>query len=385
MKCHSVLFFLIILIFSSCKEKATDSITKKETEDMGLSIEEKAFGQTPEGMAKLYTLKNKQGMIVKITNYGGIVTSLSVPDKQGNFGDVVLGFDSIQPYLDGHPYFGAIVGRYGNRIAKGSFSLDGETYTLAKNNGDNHLHGGIQGFDKYLWDAEPVQDAARVGIKLKRISKDMEEGYPGNLNVEIMYWLDNQNALTIDYLATTDKKTICNLTNHSYFNLAGAGNGDILNHEMHILADQITPVDAGLIPTGDLMDVAGTPFDFTNPRPIGAGVNGDHPQIQLGGGYDHNFVLRPGNGQRLAATVYERNSGRFMEVRTSEPGVQFYCGNFLDGTLLGKGGKAYNRRFGFCLETQHFPDSPNQETFPSVVLEPGEKYTTTTVYSFSVK
>jgi aldose 1-epimerase len=385
MRLKYISLLLIITIFGGCKEKSSNSDNQKETADMGFSIEVTAFGQTPDGPANLYTLKNKNGMTVKITNYGGIVTSISVPDKQGQFDDVVLGFDSLQLYLDGHPYFGAIVGRYGNRIGKGRFSLDGTTYALAVNNGENHLHGGIKGFDKHLWKAEPLEEDTRVGLKITRVSKDMEEGYPGNLSIEVSYWLDNQNALTIDYLASTDKKTICNLTNHSYFNLAGAGNGDILNHEMHILADQITPVDEGLIPTGEFMPVEGTPFDFTNPTSIGAGVNNEHPQIKFGGGYDHNYVLRESGGLRLAATVYERNSGRFMEVRTTEPGVQFYCGNFLDGTLVGKGGKTYNRRYGLCLETQHYPDAPNQDAFPSVVLEPGQKYKTTTSYSFSVK
>jgi aldose 1-epimerase len=349
-------------------------------------LTKRLFGKTPGGEeVDLYTLSNSKGMSVSIITLGGIVTSLSVPDKAGVPGDVVLGFDSLEGYLKGHPYFGAIVGRYGNRIGKGKFTLNGVEYTLARNNGENHLHGGVKGFDKAIWKAKDVSGLAGQALELTHVSSDGDEGYPGTLSVTVTYTVPAESELRIDYSATTDKDTVLNLTNHSYFNLAGQGSGNILGHEIAIEADRFTPVDAGLIPTGELRPVKGTPFDFGQPHTIGERIDAKKDeQIVRGKGYDHNFVL---NGQagtlRLAARVSEATSGRIMEVLTTEPGVQFYTGNFLDGTLAGKGGKVYGHRSAFCLETQHFPDSPNKPSFPSVVLKPGANYQTTTVYRFT--
>lgn len=349
-------------------------------------MEMKEYGQTVEGPAQLFTLKNSNGITVEITNYGGIITRLFVPGRNGTLDDVVLGFDSLAGYQGEHPYFGAIIGRYGNRIAKGKFSIDGKAYTLAINNDPNALHGGPTGFHKRLWKVSEIKGDGYVGLELSRVSKDMEEGYPGNLNVTVRYLLNNRNELLIEYEATTDQPTVVNLTNHSYFNLKGAGKGDILDHELMIAADKFTPVDKTLIPTGELRPVEGSPFDFRTPTAIGARVNADDEQIRFGGGYDHNFVLnRQGTGLHLAATVYEPSTGRFMEVLTEEPGIQFYCGNFLNGSNVGKGGVKYDYRTGFCLETQHFPDSPNRKDFPSTLLKPDEKYRTSTIYRFSVK
>ena len=346
------------------------------------------WGKTPDGeQVDLYTLTNKNGVEAAITTYGGAVVSLKVPDRNGKLGDVVLGFDSIDGYVEGKSYFGAIVGRYGNRIGHAQFTLDGKTYTLAKNNGENSLHGGTKGFNKVVWKAREIPAKDGQALELTYLSKDGEEGFPGNLKVRVVYTLTDSNELKIEYSATTDKKTVVNLTNHSYFNLAGVGPGmgDILGHALMIEADKFTPVDSGLIPTGELRDVAGTPFDFRQPTAIGARINSDDEQIKLGGGYDHNFVLRrkPGDPISLAARAEEPKTGRVMEVWTTEPGVQFYTGNFLDGSAHGKGGVAYTKRSAFCLETQHFPDSPNQPKFPSVVLNPGERYHTTTIYKFS--
>ncbi len=340
------------------------------------------FGKTPAGEeVELYTLTNSKGMEVAITTYGGIVVSLKTPDRGGRLADVVLGFESLDGYLKGHPYFGAIIGRYGNRIAKGRFTLDGVPYQLAQNNGENHLHGGIKGFDKVVWKA---REAGPQSLELSHVSKDGEEGYPGNLSVTVTYTLTEANELRIEYRATTDKPTVLNLTNHSYFNLAGQGEGDILGHQVMILGDRFTPVDAGLIPTGALRSVEGTPFDFRLPRAIGERINAADEQLKLGKGYDHNFVLSGAPGTlRQAARVLEPKSGRVMEVLTTEPALQLYTGNFLDGTFTGKGGKVYQHRYGFCMETQHYPDSPNQAAFPSVVLRPGGRYQTTTVYRFS--
>jgi aldose 1-epimerase len=319
-------------------------------------------------------------MEVGITNYGAIVTSIRVPDRSGAFADVVLGFDSLEGYLGKHPYFGAVVGRYGNRIAKGRFSLNGVEYTLARNNGENALHGGLKGFDKQVWTGREVPG----GVELQYVSKDGEEGYPGTLTATVKYTLTPENELKIEYLAVTDKPTVVNLTSHSYFNLAGEGQGDILGHQVTIHADRFTPVDAGLIPTGELRPVEGTPFDFRKPAAIGARIDQADEQLKRGGGYDHNFVLNSGGGApAMAVRVVEPISGRVMEVLTDQPGVQFYTGNFLDGTIKGKGGKVYRRRYGFCLETQHFPDSPNQPAFPSVVLQPGEPMRSTTIYRFA--
>jgi aldose 1-epimerase len=340
------------------------------------------FGKLPDGRAvERFTLTNAHGMEVKAITYGGIITSLRVPDRGGQMADVVLGFDSIDGYLKNDPFFGAIIGRYGNRIAKGQFTLDGHTATLAKNNGPNHLHGGTKGFDKLLWTAEPV--AGKNAVAFTLTSPDGDEGYPGTLKVRVTYTLTDANALVVDYEATTDKTTVVNLTQHSYFNLAGEGSGDILGHQLMINADRYTPVDAGLIPTGELAPVQGTPFDFRTPTAIGARINQDDPQLKNGKGYDHNWVLtRKGAGLSLAARAVEPKSGRTLEVTTTEPGVQFYAGNFLDGTIKGKGGHVYALRNGFCLETQHFPDSPNQPKFPSTMVKPGQKYTSQTVFTF---
>lgn len=352
------------------------------------SITRKPFGKVQEKSVDLFTLKNDRGMEVRITNYGGIVTYLSVPDRNGAFANVVLGFDMLDKYVAGHPYFGAIIGRYGNRIAKGTFTLDGKKYTLAQNNGANHLHGGIKGFDKVVWQAQAFLSEHGPALKLAYLSKDGEEGYPGNLTITMVYTLTATDELRIDYRATTDKATPVNLTNHSYFNLAGAGEGDILGHELTIHADRFTPIDKGLIPTGELRNVEGTPFDFRKPTPIGARINGKDEQLLFGKGYDHNYVLDGKSGElRPAAQVYEPKSGRVLEVLTTEPGMQLYTGNFLDGKEVGHGGKAYKHRYGFCLETQHFPDSPNQKDFPNTILlpGPGQVYLSTTVYRFSTR
>lgn len=330
----------------------------------------------------LYTLTNSHGASVAIASWGGTVVSIKVPDKTGALGDVVLGFDTLAPYLQTHPYFGVLVGRYGNRIGNARFTLDGKTYTLAKNNGEHSLHGGRKGFDKHVW---KVREMAGSAIELMHVSDDGDEGFPGTLTATVVYTWTDDNELRIDYTATTDKPTVLNLTNHSYFNLSGAAAPTILDHQLELLADRFTPVDKGLIPTGELRSVAGTPFDFRKPRRIGDAIDAPDEQIKFGGGYDHNFVLNGKTGAlRRVARVSEGTSGRWMEVQTTEPGVQFYTGNFLDGSLKGKGGRTYGKRSGFCLETQHFPDSPNKPEFPSVVLRPGETYKTTTVYRFGV-
>ena len=356
--------------------------------EMAKSMEKKVFGTTADGKtAELYTLKNKSGMQVSITNFGATVVSIMVPDKAGKVADVALGYDDLAGYELNKNYLGVLVGRYGNRIAHGKFSIDGTEYTLAKNNGDNSLHGGIKGFNKALWKAKDVSNGGEAAVEMKYVSKDGEEGYPGNLSVTVIYTLTNKNELKIDYSATTDKKTVVNLTNHTYFNLAGQGNGDILKQELMIDADTFTPVDAGLIPTGELKKVEDTPFDFRKPTAIGARIDASDEQIKLGGGYDHNFVVnrKAATGLSLAARVSDAASGRTMEVWTTEPGVQFYTGNFLDGSFKGKGGITYQKRTAFCLETQHFPDSPNHPSFPTTLLKPGEKYHTTTVYKFETK
>jgi len=352
-----------------------------------VSAERETFGTLPDGTeVSLYTLTNAGGMQVKITNYGGIITHLFVPDKEGQLDDVVLGYDNLEGYVTANPYFGAIIGRYGNRIAKARFTLDGREYELAANNGVNHLHGGLKGFDKVVWAATPYVEKDAAVLELTYVSADMEEGYPGKLDVTVNYSLTNADELIIEYIATTDKPTICNLTNHTYFNLKDGGVTPQLDHILQIDADQYTPVDAGLIPTGEFAAVEGTPFDFRQPTAIGARIDQQHEQISVGGGYDHNYVLNGESGElRLVCTVYEENSGRVMEVYTKEPGVQFYSGNFLDGSITGKNGAVYEKRHGFCLETQHYPDSPNQPNFPSVVLNPGETYDTMTIYKFLTK
>lgn len=338
--------------------------------------------QTP---VEVYTLTNANGVELRAMTYGAIITSLKVPDRSGRFDDVVLGFDEIDGYLKDPPYFGALIGRYGNRIAKGRFTLDGTTWTLATNNGPNHLHGGVKGFDKVLWNAVQAESAEGVSVTFTRTSPDGEEGYPGNLQVSVRYLLTDQNELTIDYRATTDRATPVNLTQHSYFNLA-AGAGDILGHELTLNASRFTPVDATLIPTGEVVPVDGTPFDFRKATAIGARINADDVQLKNGKGYDHNWVLdRSGAGLTRAADVFEPTTGRTLEVATTEPGLQFYSGNFLDGTITGKGGRVYTHRSGFCLETQHFPDSPNQPDFPSTILRPGQIYSSKTVLTFGVR
>ncbi|REA56865.1 galactose-1-epimerase [Dyadobacter luteus] len=357
-----------------------------DKQEMISTISKEVFGELPDGQtADLYTLTNKNGMTVNITNYGGIITKLTAADKKGEWADVVLGFDSLAPYLGEHPFFGALVGRFGNRIANGKFTLNGTEYKLAINNGPNSLHGGIKGFDKVLWKATEVKEDSTVGLKLEYTSKDMEEGYPGNLNVTVVYTLTNDNSLSIDYTATTDKETVVNLTNHSYFNLTGLKR-DILGHEVTILSDSIVPVNKELIPTGKLRAVEGTPFDFRKATVVGAGIDKtDDEQIKNGGGYDHCWVINRTDKALIPfATVKDPESGRFMEVFTTEPAVQFYTGNFLDGGLKGKGA-TFGKRFGLCLETEHYPDAPNQPQFPSTSLKPGDTYRTTTVYKFSAK
>lgn len=345
------------------------------------------FGETKDGTpVEIYTLTNASGIEATIMTYGGTVVSLKVPDKDGKLGDIVLGFNTVGEYEEKSPYFGCTVGRYGNRIGKGKFTLDGKEYTLATNNDANHLHGGVKGFDKVVWAAKPFSKDGNVGLVLKYTSKDMEEGYPGNLDVTVTYTLTNADELKVDYLATTDKATVCNLTNHSYFNLAGEGSGDIFKHELMLNADKFTPVDKGLITTGEMPAVKGTPMDFTTAKAIGKDIDADDEQIKFGLGFDHNWVLnKKGDEMSLAATVYEPTTGRVMEITTTEPGIQFYSGNFLDGTLTGKAGKVYKHRNGFCLETQHYPDSPNRPEFPTTTLKPGETYKTSTVHKFSVK
>ncbi len=337
---------------------------------------------------QLYTMTNASGVTVKATNYGAIITSIIVPDRTGKMADIALGYNRVEDYMNAvdKPYFGAIVGRYGNRIAKGKFSLEGQTYSLAVNNGVNHLHGGVIGFDKVVWDAKP--SGSSNTIEFSYAAKDKEEGYPGNLNLKVSYTLGDDNSLKVDYHATTDKATPVNVTQHTYFNLKGEGEGTILDHELMLNAKQYTPVDEGLIPTGQMPAVAGTPFDFTTAKAIGRDIAKEDEQLKFGMGYDHNFVLDKGsqpNALTVAAKVYESTTGRTMEIQTTEPGIQFYCGNFLDGRLKGKSGKTYVHRGGFCLETQHYPDSPNQANFPSCILKPGETYQSTTVFKFGTR
>jgi len=386
MRNSSFLLVILFLCFSCKNDTTTKRVAKVDLPDPqeGLTISSKVFGETPDGTAFLYTLTNKNGMEVSISNYGGIITAIKVPDRNGVIADVVLGFDSLSGYQSSvNPYFGGIIGRYGNRIGKGKFSIDGKQYKLATNDNTNHLHGGLKGFDKVIWESKETSGGDSKGISLTYLSKDMEEGYPGNLQVKVIYQLNNQNEFLIRYEANTDKPTVCNLTNHTYFNLAGEGNGDILGHEIKIDADWMTPVDKTLIPTGKMKAVKGTPFDFRIFKAIGENIAADDRQIKYGNGYDHNFVVgNPGGKRKAIAVVIEPKSGRKMEVLSEEPGVQFYTGNFLDGTIAGKNGHKYGFRTGFCLETQHYPDSPNQEKFPSTVLRPMEAYKTSTIYRF---
>jgi len=349
-------------------------------------VSQASFAKTPDGEnVDVFKLTNAQGLEARIINYGGIVISLRVPDRDGRLDDIALGYDNLDDYLKSSPYFGAIIGRYGNRIARGRFTLDGKTYKLATNNGPNHLHGGVKGFDKVVWKAESFKNADSAGVIFTHDSRDGDEGYPGTLKARVTYALNDRNELVIDYLVTTDKATPVNLTHHTYFNLAGEGKRDILDHQMMINADRYIPIDPTSIPTGVLASVEGTPFDFRNPMPIGSRINQSDPQLTNGKGYDHTFVLnRQGEGLVRAARVVEPTTGRILEVSTTEPGVQFYTGNFLDGSITGKSGQAYKQRFGFCLEPQHFPDSPNRPNFPTTILKPGEESRSKTVFAFSV-
>ncbi|MHC4633380.1 MAG: aldose epimerase family protein, partial [Planctomycetota bacterium] len=369
-----VLAVTAIIVFG-CAKKGTETPQETKTEEQ--QVMKESFGKTPDGQeVDLYTMTNTNGITAKITNYGAILVSLEVPDKNGKLADITLGFDTLDGYIKGHPYFGATVGRYANRIGGASFKLNNVEYKLAANNGPNHLHGGIKGFDKVVWKAEDVTaESDRALVKLSYLSKDGEEGYPGNLTCTVTYTLTKDDELKISYEAETDKTTILNLTNHSYWNLAGQGNGDVLGHELMLNAYKYTPVDEGLIPTGEIKSVKDSPMDFTKPLTIDSRIG------QVGSGYDHNYVLNSGGGRlALCARVHEPASGRIMEIHTIEPGVQFYTGNFLDGSITGKSDKVYKKHYGFCLETQHFPDSPNKPDFPSVVLKPGDKYTTVTVH-----
>ncbi len=371
----NLLALLAVLLIISCSKQSS----------LPVLVDEKKFEQELDGKnVGLFTLKNRNGVVIQITNYGGRITHLWTPDKEGDFADIVIGYDSLDEYLNSNEiYYGALIGRYGNRIANGKFELNGEVYSLVRNNGENHLHGGIKGFNNVVWDAQILNEQK---LELNYLSKDEEEGYPGNLKVKVVYTLTDDNELKTEYWATTDKATPVNLTQHSYFNLKGAGNGNVNDHVMHINADAFTPVDEGLIPTGEIASVEGTPFDFRVPVAIGARLDADNLQLEFGGGYDHNWVLnKTESGLNYAAKVVEPNSGRTLEVLTNEPGMQFYGGNFMDGSDKGKGGKKFEFRGAFCLETQHYPDSPNQPGFPSTVLNPGEEYYSICIYKFGAE
>jgi aldose 1-epimerase len=373
----------VMAAVSACAGEPRDRVPERP------GAESRTFGHTPGGdSVELITLRSPSGIELDVMTYGATVSRLLAPDRDGQPDDIVLGHEWLESYLAGTPYFGAIVGRYGNRIAGGRFSLDDSEYELAVNNGPNHLHGGLTGFDKVVWQAKPYETESECGVVLTYVSADGEEGYPGELSVSVTYALTASGDLRIDYEATTTRATIVNLTHHGYWNLAGHGAGDIMEHELQIHADRFTVVDETLIPTGELRPVEGTPFDFRRPEVIGSRIDADDEQLAFGGGYDHNFVVdgwTEGGGLRPAAVLHDPASGRTMEVLTTEPGMQFYSGNFLDGSDFGKGGVAYGHRTGLCLETQHFPDSPNQPAFPSTVLRPGETYRSTTVYRFSAE
>ena len=382
----SILSFALVNLQCKGKQKEDQQANSTQKTD-SVSIEKKEYGTTPAGQkVDIYTLKNQKGMEVNIMTYGGIITSLKVPNKAGVSEDVVIGFNNLEQYTKDNPYFGALIGRYGNRIAKGKFTLDGKEYSLAINNAPNALHGGPEGFHRVIWTAEEAKGGDNATLKLKYLSKDMEEGYPGNLTVFVTYTLKNDNSLDVLYEATTDKKTVLNLTQHSYFNLSADFTKPILDHEITIDADKLVPVAATLIPTGQLTDVTHTPFDFRKPKTVGKDIEAKDEQLKNGLGYDHCWVLNnQGKGDRFAASAYEPTSGRLLEVFTDQPGIQFYSGNFLDGTLPMRNGGTYAHRTGFCLETQHYPDSPNQKDFPTTVLNPGENYKTKTTFKFSVK
>ena len=373
---EKLLWIAIIFLTSSCT-----------SDNSKVTIEKSPFGTTVEGIdVDKYIISNQQGMEISIINYGGIITSWSAKDKNGIYEDIVLGYNELSEYEKESPYFGAIIGRYGNRIAKGKFSIEGKEYTLAVNNGENHLHGGMKGFDKVVWNAETGLTDSSVSLILTYLSKDMEEGYPGNLEVEVAYTLNNEDELSVTYKATTDKTTVINLTQHSYFNLSANFNNTILNHELILNSDSFLPVDNTLIPTGEFRDVTNTPFDFRTSKTIGQQIDEEDPQLKNGLGYDHCWVLNEQDkGVRFVASAFEPQSRRFLEIFSDEPGIQFYSGNFLDGTLPSKNNGSYQFRSGFCLETQHFPDSPNQKNFPSVILRPGEEYTSHTIFKLSVK
>lgn len=372
---NNYLFLLIIVMTSSCNFNENKS---------KMTISKGDFGELPNGeKVDKYKLFNSI-ISVEVINYGGIITNIRVPDSKGSIKDIALGFNNIEGYINEHPYFGSIIGRYGNRIKNGKFKIDGKEYNLAINNGEHSLHGGIKGFDKVIWSVEELKGNNFIGLKLNYLSKDMEEGYPGNLNVEVKYILNDKNELKILYTANTDVTTILNLTQHSYFNLSGESSGDILDHELIINADNFLPIDSGLIPTGEIRNVINTPFDFRNTKEIGQDINLDNKQLDYGIGYDHCWVLNDyGKGVRKVAQAKSNLSGILLEVFSDQPGIQFYTGNFLDGTLPSKKGKSYRKRNGFCIETQHYPNSPNQSNFPSVILSPKENYTTETWFKFS--
>ena len=378
MKKIEILIVLFLVIISNSCTKISKKMQK-------LKIDKILFGETMDGTdVDQYILSNNNRMEVSIITYGGIITSWTAPDKNGDYKDIVLGYNTLSEYEAETPYFGALIGRYGNRIAKGKFSLDDQEYTLAVNNGVNHLHGGLKGFDKVVWDAKTIVSDSTVSLELSYLSKDMEEGYPGNLETKVTYTLNNKDELSVNYEATTDKPTIVNLTQHSYFNLTADFNQDILGHELVINADSFLPVDNTLIPTGEFRDVTGTPFDFKTSKAIGIHIDNENIQLKNGLGYDHCWVLNDQNtGVRFVASAYEPVSGRLLEVFSDEPGIQFYSGNFLDGTLPSKNKGMYQHRTGFCFETQHYPDSHNQKNFPSVRLNPGEKYNSKTVFRLS--
>ena len=374
---------LCLIVFSVVAGALLQAQTKSAKH--ASAVQQRSLGIREGKPVHLYTLKNAHGVEVQAMNYGGIIMAIRVPDRKGQLADIVLGHETMEGYVPNPPYIGAVVGRYANRIANGTFQLDGKTYTLPKNDGPNTLHGGVnRTFDKVVWDAEPLK--GKMGVAFTYLSKDGEEGFPGNLKVKVTYTLTDANELVIDYEATTDKATPINVSQHSYFNLAGEGTGDILNQEIMINADRFTPVDKNLIPTGELRAVKGTPIDFTTSTKIGARIDDQYDQLVLGHGYDHNFVInRNGPGLTLAARVYDPGSGRVLEVSTTQPGVQFYTGNFLDGTVTGKKGHVYKRRNAFCLETQHYPDSPNHPDFPNTILKPGETFHEQAVFKFSAK
>jgi aldose 1-epimerase len=380
------LFLAFSILLVQCKNEKPASQETTEKSEPTVTFSKSAFGQTGDGQTvEKYTMQNSNGMSIDVITYGGIITSWTAPDKNGQYKNVVLGYDNLAQYIESTPYFGAIIGRYGNRIAKGKFSIDGTEYSLETNDGPNHLHGGLKGFDKVVWTANEEKSDNNASLKLTYVSKDGEGGYPGTLTSTVIYTLTNDNTLEVSYEATTDKKTIVNLTQHSYFNLSGDFSKNILDHELTIDADTYLPVDATLIPTGELQPVENTPFDFRQAKSIGQDIEQEDDQLTIGKGYDHCWVLNNQGGFRKVSTAYHPGTGRYLEIYTDEPGIQFYCGNFLDGTLPVPGGGTYGHRSGFCLETQHYPDSPNHEQFPSVILAPGEKYTTKTTFRFSTK